>query len=95
MNFEVYCGHVPTAQQAERIRGLMSRTMQKAQKPFYSHTLCLVGPCRSEALAVLSHGGCNVAMRKPSFLCKRAITIGKAPSTFYKHGRQVLVCPDD
>ena len=95
MNFAVYCDRVPTAQQAERIRALMSRTMKKAQKPFYSHTLCLTGPAKSEAMAVLSHGGCNVALRKPAFMCKRAIVIGRAPDSYYQQGRQVLVCPDD
>lgn len=95
MNFAVYCGQVPTSQQAECIRALMSRTMKKARKPFYSHTLCLTGPCKSEAFAVLSHGGCNVALRKPAFMCKRAIAIGTPPDSYYQQGRQVLLCPDD
>lgn len=95
MKFTVYCGKVPTAAQAERIRALMSRTMKKERKPFYSHLLCLTGPCKSEALAVLSHGGCNVATRKPAFMCKRAISIGQPPANYSSSYDQVLICPED
>ncbi|QYW05142.1 hypothetical protein pEaSNUABM21_00128 [Erwinia phage pEa_SNUABM_21] len=96
MHFDVYCGADPTAEQCEAIRALMSRTMKKVSKPFFAHTLCLTGPFRSQALAALSHGGCNVATKKPGFLLKYAIVIGgPAPKSFMQNRRQVLICPAD
>lgn len=94
MHFDVYCGTEPTAEQCKAIQALMSRTMKKVSKPFFAHNLCLTGPFRSQALASLSHGGCNVAVKKPGFMLRYAIVIGEAPDSFYKGRKRVLVCPN-
>lgn len=94
MRFDVYAAVCPTAEQCEAIRALMSRTMKKVHKPFFAHTLIVKGPAAKEAFAALSHGGCNVASKGPSFLLKHAIIIGgPAPDAFMKNRKQVLVCP--
>lgn len=96
MHFDVYCGTTPTKAQCEKIQALMARTMKKVGKPHFAHTLCLTGPYQREALAPLSHAGCNVARKKPGYMLKFAIIVGNdAPESFSRNRRQVLICPND
>ncbi|AWY08398.1 hypothetical protein HOT49_gp124 [Erwinia phage vB_EamM_Alexandra] len=96
MTFDVYCSRKPTHAECERIHQLMQRTMKKVGKPFFAHTLVITGAATSQAMAALSHIGCNVSTRPPKHRIKHAVVIGgPAPSDFMKNRRQVLICPED
>lgn len=96
MNFDIWCGDVPTESQCRAIYDLMVRTMKKVGKPFFAHTLIVKGPRADRAFAALSHIGCNVSMIGPKHRIKHAVVIsGPAPSDFMQKRKQVLICPED
>ena len=96
MNFDIWCGDVPTDTQAARMYGLMSKTMKKVGKPFFAHTLVLSGPATDDAFDVLSHAGCNVSKKATKHRVKHAVVIsGPAPREFMQKRKQVLICPED